>query len=99
MRHDIGVSGACELLGVTKQAWYSYHQRSFEQAMDYDRLLECILQIRQDLPGSGGRKLQHVLKRDYGIDIGRDSLFSLLREQNLLIKQRIHRTRTEAVSK
>ena len=94
MRHDIGVSGACELLGVTKQAWYSYHQRSFEQAMDYDRLLECILQIRQDLPGSGGRKLQHVLKRDYGIDIGRDSLFSLLREQNLLIKQRIRRTRT-----
>ena len=62
--------------------------------MDYDRLLECILQIRQDLLGSGGRKLQHVLKRDYGIDIGRDSLFSLLREQGLLIKQRIRRTRT-----
>ena len=41
MRHDIGVSGACELLGVTKQAWYSYHQRSFEQAMDYDRLLSA----------------------------------------------------------
>ncbi|MDE7110135.1 MAG: hypothetical protein K2O49_09255 [Muribaculaceae bacterium] len=26
--------------------------------------------------------------------MGRDSLFSLLREQNLLIKQRVHRTRT-----
>lgn len=94
MRHDMKVSDACELLGVTKQAWYSYHQRSFEDALGDDRILECILQIRQDLPGSGGRKIQHILKRDYGIDIGRDSLFSLLREQNLLIKQRIHRTRT-----
>lgn len=94
MRHGMKVSGACELLGVTKQAWYSYHQRSFEEAVDKDRIVECIHQIRQEMPGAGGRKLQVVLKRDYGIDIGRDSLFSLLREQNLLIKQRIHRTRT-----
>lgn len=94
MRHDIGVSGACELLGVTKQAWYSSHQRSFEEAVDKDCIVECILRIRQDMPGVGGRKLQVVLKRDYGIDVGRDSLFSLLREQNLLIKQRTHRTRT-----
>ncbi|MDE6205167.1 MAG: IS3 family transposase [Duncaniella sp.] len=94
MRHDIGVAGACELLGITKQAWYSYHQRSFEEAVDKDRILECIHQTRIDMPGMGGRKLQVVLKRDYGIDMGRDSLFSLLREQNLLIKQRIHRTRT-----
>ena len=72
MRHDMNVSDACELLGVTKQAWYSYHQRSFEDALGDDRILECILQIRQDMPGSGGRKLQHILKRDYGIDIGRD---------------------------
>lgn len=94
MRHDMNVSDACELLGVTKQAWYSYHQRSFEDALGDDRILECILQIRQDMPRLGGRKLQHILKRDYGIDIGRDSLFSLLREHNLLIRQRIHRTRT-----
>lgn len=94
MRHDLGVYGACELLGVTPQAWYSYHQRSFEDAVDKDRILECIHQIRIDMPGIGGRKLQVVLKRDYGIDMGRDSLFSLLRERNLLIKQRVHRTRT-----
>lgn len=94
MRHGLEVSGACELLGVTKQAWYSYHQRSFEEALDKDRVLECILQIRVDMPGLGGRKLQVVLRRDYGIDIGRDTLFSLLREHDLLIKQRVHRTRT-----
>ncbi len=99
MRHGMKVSGACELLGVTKQAWYSYHQRSFEEAVDKDRIVECIHQIRQEMPGAGGRKLQVVLKRDYGIDIGRDSLFSLLREQNLLIKQRIHRTRTMHISR
>lgn len=94
MRHDMSVSDACELLGVTKQAWYSYHQRSFEEAVDNDRTLECIHQIRVDMPKLGGRKLQIVLKRDYSIDIGRDSLFTLLREQDLLIKQRVHKTRT-----
>lgn len=94
MRHGLEVSDACELLGVTKQAWYSYHHRSFEEALDKDRILECILQIRVDMPGLGGRKLQVVLRRDYGIDIGRDTLFSLLREHDLLIKQRVHRTRT-----
>lgn len=90
----MSVSDACELLGVTKQAWYSYHQRSFEEAVDNDRTLECIHQIRVDMPKLGGRKLQIVLKRDYCIDIGRDSLFTLLREQDLLIKQRVHKTRT-----
>lgn len=94
MCYDIGVSGACELLGVTKQAWYSYHQRYFEEAVDRDRIVECVLQIRQEMPGVGGRKLQVVLKRNYGIDVGRDSLFSLLWEHDLLVKQRIHRTRT-----
>lgn len=94
MRHDIGVAGACELLGVTKQAWYSYHQRSFEDAVDKERILGCIHQVRIDMPGIGVRKLQVVLKRDYGINMGRDSLFSLMREHDLLIKQRIHRTRT-----
>lgn len=94
MRHDMGVSGACELLGVTKQAWYSYHQRSFEEAVDQDRVLECVREIRIDMPRLGGRKLKEVLERDYGIEMGRDSLFSLLREQDLLIRQRVHRTRT-----
>ena len=94
MERDLSVADACELLGVTKQAWYSYHQRSFSEAVDEDRTLECIRDIRLDMPRIGGRKLKEVLHRDYNIDIGRDSLFSLLRREDLLVKQRTHRTRT-----
>lgn len=64
MRHDMGVPDACELLGVTKQAWYSYHQRSFEESVDRDRILECVRDIRLDMPKIGGRKLQVNLLRE-----------------------------------
>ncbi len=94
MRHGIGVPGACELLGVTKQAWYSYHQRSFEETVDRDRILECVHDIRKELPRMGGRKLQVNLLNEYDIEVGRDALFGILREEGLLIKQRVHRTRT-----
>lgn len=94
MRHGMSVPCVCELLGVTKQAWYSYHKRSFEDAVGRDRVLECVREIRLDMPRIGGRKLQVKLLKDYGIEIGRDALFAILREEGLLIKQRVRRTRT-----
>ena len=49
------------------------------------------MQIRRQLPRSGTRKLYHLLKKDIKaeqLDIGRDKLFELLREENLLVKRK-----------
>lgn len=58
MMRDLSVADACELLGVTKQAWYEYHRQSFEDVVDEDLILECVRAIRIDMPACGGRKLK-----------------------------------------
>lgn len=94
MMRDTTVADVCELLGVTKQAWYEYHRQSFADAVDEDRIVECIRAIRIDMPRLGGRKMKEVLKKEYGLEIGRDRLFDIMDRYGFLIKPRIHRTRT-----
>jgi putative transposase len=53
--------------------------------------LSLITQIRQDHPVIGGRKLHQLLKIpfvEHGIEMGRDRLFNLMREQGLLKRKR-----------
>jgi transposase InsO family protein len=50
-----------------------------------------VRQIRDDLPKTGTLKLQFMLKdafQDHRISLGRDALFNLLRENNLLVKNK-----------
>lgn len=94
MTHQLSVSESCELLGVTKQAWYEYHRQSFKEAVNEDLIVECVKSLRVDMPAIGGRKIKELLQKEFNIDIGRDRLFELLDRHNLLIKPRIHRTRT-----
>lgn len=94
MMRDLRVADACELLGVTKQAWYEYHRQSFEEALDEDKVIECVRELRKDFPAMGCRKLKESLRREFGIDIGRDKLFELLDRHGLLVKPRLRRTRT-----
>lgn len=94
MSRELSVSEACGLLGVTKQAWYGFFKRSFKEALDEDRILECVRFIREDLPGLGVRKMKERLKKEFRLDIGRDRLFDIMSRNNLLIRPRVRRTRT-----
>jgi putative transposase len=54
-------------------------------------ILDLIAQIRQRMPRIGGRKLYHILAphlEQNNIVLGRDGLFTLMREHGLLIKPR-----------
>ena len=60
-------------------------------------MIELVRAVRRDEPRVGTRKLQHRLAPQFeaeGISIGRDRLFSALRERNLLIfpKKRYQKT-------
>ena len=94
MSRDLSVSEACGLLGVTKQAWYAFFKRSFKDAIDEDRILECVRSIREDLPALGVRKMKDRLRKEFCLDIGRDRLFDIMNRHNLLIRPRVRRTRT-----
>lgn len=56
---------------------------------------ERVLSIRAELPRLGARKLHVLLKQDPSApSIGRDRLFTLLRQENLLVKTKRRYTKT-----
>jgi putative transposase len=82
---------------MTRDAYYKMLQRDKRQVMIKERTLELIHQRRRDLPREGGRKLHKAILQDlidHHIRLGRDKLFDLLRENQLLIYPRKTYVRT-----
>lgn len=86
----------CRLLGYSKQAYYKRKTRSVPFAQ-HQNILQSVQRIRQQLPRCGARKLQYMLNTDgalTGKKVGRDYLFSLLRNYGLLVgkRKKYHKT-------
>lgn len=87
----------CKLFGKSPQGWYHLHQHKDEKVMKQALILEKVRRIRAVLPRLGTIKLLHQLHQELQseqLHIGRDSLFRLMRENNLLIKNRRRTVKT-----
>ena len=84
----------CGLFGYTRQAYYQGFRRGYESSAAIDQTLDTVEKIRKKHPKMGVRKLKVVLARDYGIDVGRDSLFDIMRNAGLLMRKRMRHRRT-----
>lgn len=87
----------CELFGITRQAHYQKRNRERVQSLENEIILEMVRQVRRKHPRMGCRKVLHKIQPMLGQDglkMGRDRLFELLRETNLLVKPKkgYHRT-------
>ena len=87
----------CELFGKTRRAFYERKSSLKDDLKIRKTILKLIRDKRMVLPYCGGKKLYHSLKPLFvqnGIKCGRDQLFNILREENLLIKpkRRHHQT-------
>jgi putative transposase len=55
-------------------------------------VLRHVYSIRQEMPKVGGKKLHYLLRQTLlksgNIELGRDRLFDLLRENNLLVERK-----------
>jgi transposase InsO family protein len=71
----------------TRQAYYKHLRRNREGSLSDTLLLERVGYYRKLMPRLGGRKLWHLLQQD-GFPVSRDRLFTLLSENNLLVKRR-----------
>lgn len=81
----------CGLFGRSRQAWYHLEDNQGKKVLKSELIIELVQKIRLDLPKTGTIKLQHMLKipfQEHHVVLGRDSLFTLLRENNLLIKNK-----------
>ena len=66
---------------------YKHLRRNREGVLSYILLLERVGCYRKLMPRLGGRKLGHLLQQN-GFPVSRDRLFTLLSENNLLVKSR-----------
>ena len=85
-----GLRGLCRLLGYSPQAYYQYQITSLKRRLGEDLLLGQVLAHRRLQPRLGGRKLHEMLlpfMADHDLYMGRDQLFDLLRENDLLVKK------------
>lgn len=85
------------MFGYSKQAYYQSQRCQQKQRSDRRKALNLVGAIRYSMPMLGTRKLHYLLKEDFAakqLQIGRDKLFSILREEGLLIPKTRRYTKT-----
>ena len=87
----------CAQFGITRQAHYQQMQREKQRQHAGEIILEMVRQVRRKHPRQGTRKLltrlQPMLVAE-GLQIGRDRLFGLLREHDMLVQPKKASRRT-----
>jgi putative transposase len=88
----------CHSMGYARSSYYKAIHQSSKLKRTHADVLKFVYNIRQEMPNLGCRKLHYLLRRtllESGHTVlGRDRLFELLRERNMLI----HRKRKYAVT-
>ena len=83
----------CGLFDRSRQAFYQRQQVIYEQALEEDFVVSQVQKIRVQQPRIGCRKLLVKLE-EVGIQMGRDALFDMLRNNGLLVRRRRNGIRT-----
>lgn len=87
----------CRLFGVSRQANYQYFKNKQTLNLKQELVLQKVNLIREKHHRIGTRKLLELLKPfliENNIKMGRDSLFNLLGQNQLLIRKRIRKVNT-----
>ena len=88
---SLPVGELCKLFGKSRQAYYQNIRFESDKQYMIEIVLQLVTKIRKRKPRCGGRKLYIELKKDLislNIKLGRDGLFDILREHEILIKKR-----------
>jgi putative transposase len=84
----------CSLLGYSRQAYYQHNKALQREVMQHELIIGQVLSIRASQSKVGSRKLLIMLTPfllQHHISIGRDALFTLLRDNQLLVRSRKRR--------
>jgi putative transposase len=83
----------CRNFGKSRQAFYKEVKARISEGLQEAIVIKTVQQIRRSQPRVGGRKLQKMLL-PLSIEISRDGLFDILREESLLVRVRKNYRRT-----
>lgn len=94
---EVSITSVSRQLGYSKQAYYKSKTNQQKKICYHTMAKQKVLAVRKQLPRLGTRKLYHLLAEDFKkehIVVGRDKLFSILREDQLLIIKKKRYTKT-----
>ena len=87
----------CNGFFLKRDAFYKYQKRYVaKKKVEYD-VVKLVKHSRKILPREGTRKLMKSLRSDFqkkNLKIGRDQLFRILRENELLVRRKKYSSRT-----
>ena len=67
---ELQVGRLCELFGMTKQAYYQSISRKCDAESNDELILQLVMDIWLQMPRLGTRKILHVLRERYAVDVG-----------------------------
>lgn len=85
------LSRIIECFGLKRDAYYKYNRRANRANNTKETVIVMAKERRKDLPREGGKKMYQALKNEFikkGIKIGRDGLFNILREREMLVTRK-----------
>jgi len=85
------ISEVCNQFELKRDAFYKYRKRFVKKQDVKDQVIKLVKNCRKTLSREGTRKLYKELHKTFinkDLKIGRDSLFDILREENMLIKRK-----------
>ncbi len=94
---SVGLGKLCRLFGLSRQAYYEFIKRSMRNKLRDEQVLIMVKHLRATHPRMGTRKIYEVLQPEMhmqGIRMGRDQLFELLSDNQLLVRKRKRKVKT-----
>lgn len=85
------------MFGISRQAYYKRQNKALKNIMKNDIVIQLVKPHRKEMHRLGTIKLYKLIKPDLekmNIKMGRDKLFDLLREENLLVRKKKNFTKT-----
>ena len=85
------ISEICVIFDLTRDAYYKYQKRLKKREAVAQKVVELVKEERKDQPRVGARKLYEALHSLFileNLKVGRDKLFDILREHEMLVKRK-----------
>jgi transposase InsO family protein len=93
----ISLANLCGWFGITRQAYYQNNWYDIATGFETELIIQQVQNIRSSHPKIGTRKLYEMLQlfiKEHRIKMGRDALFTILSNNNMLIRKRKRSIRT-----
>ena len=93
--HGFRLQQLCEFLDISRQAYYRRKKQTEKKLLEQELIIQKVKELRGFMPRLGTRKLYYKIREEgIPVKIGRDGLFALLKEHNLLIRPKRQYVRT-----